>query len=328
MRDYPCPFEYCSTVGTYRNNLRTHLMGNTPGHNLSREEADAVIDALEGRGPMPVLDFNELPGTRASHTGAERYASTARTTTPRSSDDGKQPVRDGHRAALASLEDTASARRTLDLYRVAVEAPVYLRVTEKGLVVISLDHERCSAMIGVSGRDTGDEVLTSLPPSPSHISRAVAGYLAKRDSLRRDSPEEQFALSLVRGALEGGLHLAPTRLAFVHQEWRMPTEAGGGKLDLLAVDLRSRQLVVVELKKSREAAAERDSKGRNAREQAESYATILHYYRTASYPFFQSLAQANAKLWGGPAEMTTLTLDPEKKPRAVVWFPGGPRLER
>ena len=44
---YPCP--YCSTVGTYRNNLKRHLMGSVRygGHDLPEAQADASIDEIE-----------------------------------------------------------------------------------------------------------------------------------------------------------------------------------------------------------------------------------------------------------------------------------------
>lgn len=46
----------------------------------------------------------------------------------------------------------------------------------------------------------------------------------------------------------------------------MPTEAGGGKLDILAVDIDASEFVVIELKGSEAKTKDRDKHGRNAME--------------------------------------------------------------
>ena len=317
---FKCP--HCSTVGTYEHNLRKHLMGraNYGGHEMSREEADAVILAIDTGYALP----STLPRAAASRSVAVSTSSAAsRNPTPSGS---ARPIRPGHRRALTQLQDTKAAQQTLRLYDDAIGNPVYLRVTEKGLTVISLDHKRCKSMIGVGDRGDNMEYLKVLPPSADYVSRAGDGYRRKRDSLKRASGEEQYALYLIRHAFEHGLTLPGTSLSFVHQEWRMPTEAGGGKLDLLAIDIEAKELVVVELKESESKIGKRDKHGRDAMAQAQHYADTLYQNRHEIYPFFQSLAMATAAVWDGLAGMKTLKIEPDHKPRHEVWCPGGVRL--
>jgi hypothetical protein len=174
-------------------------------------------------------------------------------------------------------------------------------------------------MIGVGGRGTNEHTVRTLPPDPARVARALAGYHAKRTSLRRPSTEETYALRLIASALCGDLSLGPAY--FVTQEWRLPS---GGKLDLLCADPHERCLVVVELKDSKAAARRSDpGKGGDAWAQARSYAAELHEHRLELYPFFERLGRALARHHGAPAEMRALTLDPDRAPRALVSWPGG-----
>ncbi|MGB5038487.1 MAG: hypothetical protein WBQ66_17900, partial [Blastocatellia bacterium] len=79
--------------------------------------------------------------------------------TLRSSGDSKAaPITDGHLRTLAMLGNTDDIKRTLALYRTALDAEVYLRLTADGLTVMSLDVERCRSMISVGSRGTSDDV--------------------------------------------------------------------------------------------------------------------------------------------------------------------------
>lgn len=229
-------------------------------------------------------------------------------------------VREGHLHALALVESDAY-RTTLDRYaeHLGVNG-VYLRPTEQGLTVISTDPRRCPKMLGVGARDSGQEHLSRLPPTDEQVRVAVEGFREKVRTVRDRKPEEQFSLSLLARALGTGLGL-PESLHLVCQEWRLPTEDGGDKLDLLAVDLSARALVVVELKRSHDAARAPDRHGRDAAAQADHYADLLHQHRQALYPYFQRLARALARHHDGPEAMRTLLLDPEQRPRALVWTP-------
>lgn len=304
---YQCP--YCEKQPTGDHRFMTHLKSGG-GHNLSIEFAHSVVDALDqGRQP-PALEG----------LGGQIPAAVPRPI-PSASTASRSAVRGGHREALRLLQDTKSVQVALRLYRDAIGAPVYLRVTDRGLTVISLDHAQCKSMIGVGPRHPKMEYLTRLPPSPEYVQQAAHGYILKRDTLARESNEEQFALECICHAFEHSLQLPNSTLYFVHQEWRMPTESGGDKLDLLAVDIKANELVVVELKSSLAKTHQRNKHGRDASEQAQHYASIIHANRLEFYPFFQELAQATAEVWGGPTEMKTLELSPDHVPRCEVWTP-------
>ena len=231
-------------------------------------------------------------------------------------------VREGHIHAVEMIEDLAAFTETVNLYERHLGAGnVYFRPTEKGLTVMSLDHEQCVSMIGVSGRDTGDEYLASIPPSAEQVAIAFAGYCKKRDSLQRRSEEERFSLRCIQHALANRLRLPDSDWYFIHQEWRFPSGMAVGKLDLLAVDPMQSQLVVIELKDSEAKALARDGRGRTAEEQAEAYADLLVEHRAELYPFFERLARAMAVAYGGPDSMKELELDLELRPTTAVWWP-------
>jgi hypothetical protein len=198
-------------------------------------------------------------------------------------------VRAGHVRALEMIENLSAFKETIALYEAHLgNGNVYFRPTEKGLTVMSLDHEGCASMIGVSGRNTGDEYLDGIPPSAQQVAIAYAGYCSKRDSLQRRSEEERFALRCIRHALGNGLRLPNTDWYFIHQEWRFPSGLDVGKLDLLAVDAANRRLVVIELKDSEGKSLTRDRRGRTAAEQAATYADLFVERRTELYPFFRT----------------------------------------
>ena len=307
---YQCP--YCEKQPTGDNRFMTHLKGTLRygGHLLSVDSARRVISDLDQGRPPPPLE--ELGGQR--HAARPRLPPSA---TMASMD----AVKRGHRGALRLLQDTVAAQATLSLYQDAISAPVYLRVTDRGLTVISLDHAQCKSMIGVGPRDKKMEYLARLPPSRDYVQQATEGYIQKRDTLARESHEEQFALECINHALQNGLKLPGSPLYFVHQEWRMPTGTGGGKLDILAVDAKANELVVVELKSSRAKTYQRDKHGRDAGEQAMHYASVVHANRGELYPFLRELVQATAEVWDGPSEMKALELAPDHAPRCEVWTP-------
>lgn len=229
-------------------------------------------------------------------------------------------IRDGHWRALGLVE-SREYLPTWSLYRDVLEGSgVYFRPTEKGLTVICTDPILCPKMVGVGGRDTGDEYLSDLPPPRGHVERAVAGFRAKLATVHDQKPEEQFSLRLLDKALRSGLALRD-QLHFICQEWRLSTTDRGDKLDILAVDVAARQLVVVELKRSAEATHASDKNGRVAIEQARYHAAALYEHRLEYYPFFERLARALAKRHGGPLAMQELVLGRDLRPRAVVWVP-------
>lgn len=131
-------------------------------------------------------------------------------------------------------------------------------------------------------------------------------------------------LRCIRQALDDGLRLPGAGWCFLHQEWRLPTSVGGGKVDLLAIDLQGRRLVVIECKSSEAATKVADRSGRDAAAQAAEYAALIHHHRAELYPFFNRLASALHAVYGGPEELRDLQLDLDRPPTTAVWWPGNP----
>ena len=229
-------------------------------------------------------------------------------------------VRPGHWLSLERLEDHQAHRSTIDAYAREMQGiPVYLRPTDDGLTVLSLDYTLCTSMIGVGTDGTKEHKLRGdLPPSQAEIRQAVAGYRDKVNSLKRVSAEEQFALRIMRRAYDRGLAMGTSGLYFVAQEWKLPS---GVRLDILAVRPEQGRLVVVELKSD-----ERAARG-SADEQGQGYAQEIHAYRRELYPFFQRLAQAMAEVHGAEAGMDRVVLDEGVEPEVVVAWPGKQEFE-
>ncbi|MDZ7788899.1 MAG: hypothetical protein U5L08_00100 [Xanthomonadales bacterium] len=229
-------------------------------------------------------------------------------------------VRDGHRRAIKQVENAEAYRKTRDLYREALGGvDVFLRPTDDGFTVLSLDADNCPSMIGVGARGSKEHTISSLPPDWTIVQKAVEGYQAKRGSMKRASSEEAYALRLISSALADGLALGPG--FFITQEWRLPSS---GTVDLVCADPSNRHLIVIELKKSEhEAHMVGGKKGGNAWDQARSYADKIYQHRQELYPFFERLGRALAQNHDAPAEMRELTLDPDQKPSILVSWPGG-----
>ena len=296
---FQCP--HCSTNTMRAHNLRTHLMGSRPygGHELSRAGADALIEAITAGVPS-----------------ANPLQTPAPANPPRPAPAVPPPgplLRDGHWRSLELLEDTRGVREALAAYERATGHPVYLRPTERGLTVMSLDPS-LTAMVGVGGDSC---CITSLRPDPSAVEASTREYRTKIAAMTRDSTEERFVIAQIRRALENGMRFRDD-LLFLHQEWRFPNS---GKIDLLAIDTTHWQLVVIEAKKSEvDATRERDKKGRTASGQATEYAAQIAVHARECAPFFLRLAAALAAVYrsGEPVQF-----DPELPPRWEVWWPGG-----
>jgi PD-(D/E)XK nuclease superfamily protein len=170
-----------------------------------------------------------------------------------------------------------------------------------------------SAMVGVGGSDC---CINSLPPGREVIEAAAAAYRTKVAAMRRDSAEERYVIRRIRAALANGLELGG-ELLFLHQEWRFSSHE---KLDVLAVDEGSGQLVVIEAKSSATVALrERDADGRTAAEQAASYAAQLVTHGAEYMPFFQRLALALGRIYR-PGK-AAVPFDSAGPPRCELWWP-------
>lgn len=274
---YTCP--YCCSVTGHSSSLLKHLRGRRlyGGHQVPSEEAARIVERLGNGTPAPASQSS--------------------------------PLHRGHWRSLELLENTAAVRDTLAAYARAINHPVYLRPTKKGLTVMSLD-ATTPAMVGIGG--INDCCISALPPAPSAIEGAVQAYQAKLAALKRRSVEERYVLARIRKALENGLELGDG-LLFLHQEWRLSSSR---KIDVLALDRRNGQLVVIEAKKS-EATAFHPGTAKQAAE----YAAQLGAHAAECGPYFERLAAALARAYCFDAQADPVNIS--QPPRWEIWWPGG-----
>jgi hypothetical protein len=272
------------------------------GHDLSRRAAEEIVASIE-RAASISDTFVPIPvATPRGALGDLRATGSL--------------LRAGHWSSLALLEDARAVHATLAAYTRAIGHPVYLRPTDGGLTVISLD-PAVHAMVGVGGPARGACFINALPPDAAWIEAAARDYRAKVAGMRRSSVEERYVLALIRRALGDGLRLRDD-LLFLHQEWRFPN---ADKIDLLAIDTTCGQLVVVEAKKSTAAATrDRDNKGRSASQQAAEYVAQLAVHTSECAPFFERLAAALANVYRNEG---CVPFHPNVSPRWEVWWPDG-----
>lgn len=220
------------------------------------------------------------------------------------------PLTRGHWRSLELLENADAVLHTLRLYERVLGSPVYLRPTDKGLTVMSLDTAPLR-MVGV-GPSGGGCTVTTLPPSEAQVVTAVTEYRTKVAAIAHRYEEEQYVVSRIRAALQNELQLGHG-LRFLHQEWRFTT---GGKLDLLALDESSGRLVVVEVKSTENKALEAATVA-----QATAYVELL----AASWPeyvvYFRRLATALGRIYAPSSPAPALSDDAPS--RCEVWWPAG-----
>lgn len=273
---YTCP--YCASVVPRSSNLLKHLRGRRlyGGHQVPTAEATLIVERIGSAPP------NATAGPLLHR---------------------------GHWRSLELLENTPAVRDTLAAYARAISHPVYLRPTKKGLTVMSLD-AATPAMVGIGGMN--DCCISALPPAQSALEGAAHAYQAKLASMKRRSVEERYVLARVRAALENRLELGDD-LLFLHQEWRFSSSR---KIDILALDRRAEQLVVIEAKKS-EAAAFQPGTAK----QAARYVEQLAAHDAECIPYFERLASALARAYCGDGNELRVSI--RRPPRWEIWWPEG-----
>lgn len=290
MINLKCP--HCGIIATYPYNLRKHLMGTVTygGHGLSEEEANRTVSAASSA--------SRREGVNPPLAAPAQPAVIRR---------GAAAIRSGHKASLALLENTNAIRETLARYERATGHPVYLRPTDKGLTVMSLDPST-PAMVGVG--PAGDCCINAVPPDFDDISVAVRAFRDKVAAMTRGSDEERYVIARIRKALVQQLELEEG-VVFLHQEWRLPSS---GKIDVLALDTRKGQLIVIEAKRSERARAQ-------GREQAAQYVAELKAHANEYLPYLQRLASAMSRIYRTSGEVARI--DERLSPRWEVWWPEG-----
>src|SRR5690606_23133015 len=119
------------------------------GHQIAPEAADRIVDLVKS---------SSAPLEHPAQSLESRSTEARQDRGPAGTSDGRA-VTAGHRTSLKMLQDVDGIRVTSDLYReLATPAGVYLRPTDGGLTVISLDPE-CAAMVGVGTAGASEHKL-------------------------------------------------------------------------------------------------------------------------------------------------------------------------
>jgi hypothetical protein len=191
---------------------------------------------------------------------------------------------------------TPEFRRLVDVHAAALgdRMTVYFRPTDRGLVRIAL-HPDAARYVGFRSQAEGSEHLyvpgAELPTIEEigGVLRAFESWLPGAASL----DEERGVIGLLRRALTNDLWLPEMGegWVFLHHEWRFNRSAGGKKADVLAVEIATGQLGIVEFKSSESALAE-------ARGQVEEYAELWERDAAELAPFFTTLIRSLGLAYG------------------------------
>jgi hypothetical protein len=170
--------------------------------------------------------------------------------------------------------------------RVPAIGGTYFRLVEKGFQPVDLNPDAAKPLIGVGKCFSPTATLAQIE---AELPGRVAKLLGKRRAASA-SPEKRMEAALIRRALASNLRLDAfgANLRFLAGQWRMTVGVRGEILDLLAVDVESAGLVVIEIK------AKHDP---SAVTQGSRYAEILRQHDPTTLPFFEQLGTAMAQLY-------------------------------
>jgi len=171
--------------------------------------------------------------------------------------------------------------------RVPAIGGTYFRLVETGFQPVDLHPTSPKPLIGIGKRFRAGMTVAEME---LELPERVETLLAKRSGAKA-SPEKRVEAAAVRGALTSNLRLEGlgADLRFVASQWRLDLGDKAEVLDLLAIDLKTAGLVVIELKPKPDLAG---------KDQASRYAGILRQHDPATGPFFEELGRAMARLYG------------------------------
>jgi hypothetical protein len=164
-----------------------------------------------------------------------------------------RPVRSGHERSLDYMQSNAF-REVKDLLDARPEiGGVYFRPLEQGVCMVDLHPESPKPRIGI-----GTDPLLRRGTTAAQLGLSLPGRIAylqgKRAEQQTPSRENQLEAQLIRDAQANNLRLPapfPSSLRFVHSQWRVDNPWPGASqrfTDLIAVDLTTAGLVIIELK--------------------------------------------------------------------------------
>jgi hypothetical protein len=159
-------------------------------------------------------------------------------------------VRKGHYRTLDYMQTNEFRKIKQLLESYAEIGGVYFRPTDRGATMVDLHPHSLKPRVGI-GADPLLRVDTSADAVESSIPERIQHLRSVRSRQRSPSRENQLEARMIREAQANHLVLPgfPDRLRFVHSQWRIHLAGGQRFTDLLAVDLKGKQLVLIELKR-------------------------------------------------------------------------------
>ena len=258
------------------------------------------------------VDSNMLWRKRASRPEEDQPRAEPKPRPPLKAEVSGGPVRPGHWASLEYMTTPSFREIKEHMDQVPDFGGVYFRPTDRGLTMLDLHPKSLKPRIGI-GQDPNlraGATWTELEPSILERCSYLEGV---RNRQEKPARENQFEARLIRGAQENHLILPgfPERLRYINSQWRIDDVLGQAQefTDLLAVDLVSQALVLIELK------AEPDD---SALSQVQSYLSFFSEEASELNPFFLRLAQVMGSLYSCP-ELEKLSLLEAARVGLTAW---------
>lgn len=275
----------------YRSMMGRYLSG------LTDQDGQPVLQRVGERPPGGVL-WQRRPGAKMPPTSEVAVPAQPRCSIQADHARGSI-VREGHFRTLEYMASQEFSRIKALLEQVPEFGGVYFRPTDGGVTLVDLHSDSPKPRIGI-GEDPLLRVGTTAGQIEPTIPRRIDYLQRVRARQKRPSRENQFEAYLIRNAQASHLIMPgfPDRLRFIHSQWRNDASVGGSQRfpDLIAVDLQTESLVLIELK------ADADE---SALPQVRSYLAYFQEHAAELNPFFLRLAQVMGRLYGCP-ELTTL----------------------
>jgi hypothetical protein len=190
----------------------------------------------------------------------------------------------------------------------------YFRPLDNGVRAVDLHPSSLKPRIGIGD---GAMSLLRLGTTTNALAPTMQARVEYLRSVRArqtgPSQENQLEARLIRSAQSNALVLPgfPASMRFIHSQWRIDAPDSGPQefSDLLTVDLSTRRLVVVELKREPDA---------SAAGQALRYARYFEARAGEMLPFFERVARMMGSLYGCD-ELAQVRLSGVEPDAFVVW---------
>jgi hypothetical protein len=302
----------CDSFGALCNHSHYHAL---LGKYLKANQAALGIEIMPGCGSSTRGErYRRLGVPRSESFGeAARERDNAQTTRSASASRAVSAsvVRRGHYATLEYMASPEFCEVKALFESYPEIGGVYFRPTDKGVTVCSLDASGQKPLIGV-GRDPNLSCWSSSAQVAQQMSERIQA-LKEKQANASASREKQFEALLIRQAQGDHLRLPgfPERLRFIHSQWRMDRAAGGTAqlTDLIAVDLPSGRMVLIELKAAPDYSAV---------QQVQQYLAYFQDHGDELKPFFARVARVMGALYGS-VELAALAAVEDPVVTMVAW---------